>query len=133
MIRPTTAADYAAKVSVPGSPTTAEITEAADVLQKYGIRRPNKAHTATAHRIAKMFDTDFNEGPGFDIQTDSVTVEVETTATMLDANRRLADLPGRVYIAMTNKDGVTEALQATEGSRVGIMDPHGNIVRETLV
>ena len=96
----------------------------------YGIRRTNKAHTATANRIARSLGTAVNDGPGFDIQLDDVTVEVETTASMLEAEVRLADLPGKVYIAMTNKDGVSEALSATRGSRVGIMDPHGKIVRE---
>ena len=102
------------------------------LTKKYGIRRPNKAHTATAHRVAKLLKTEFNEGEGFDIQTASVTVEVETTATMLDAAARLVNLPGDVYIAMTNKDGVKEALRATEGTRIGIMDPAGNIVRDSL-
>jgi hypothetical protein len=104
-----------------------------DLLKnKYGIRRPNKAHTATAHRIAKLFETEFNEGEGFDIQTPLATVEVETTATMMDAAARLVQLPGNVYIAMTNKDGVKDALRATQGTRIGIMDPLGNIVRPSL-
>ena len=51
-------------------------------------RRPNKAHTATARCIARLYDATFNEGSGFDIQTDRLTVEVETTATMYDAFER---------------------------------------------
>ncbi len=98
---------------------------------KYGIRRPNKAHTATAHRVARRFQTEFNEGDGFDIQTDDIIVEVETTATMFDSATRLAEQKGPIYIALTNKDGVADALRAISNLRVGIMDAHGNIVRES--
>ncbi len=99
--------------------------------KKYGIRRPNKAHTATAHRVARRFQTEFNEGDGFDIQTDDIIVEVETTATMFDSAARLAREQGPVYIALTNKDGVADALRSIPNLRVGIMDAHGNIVRES--
>lgn len=114
----------------PGNDTAIPSGVSSNQFYEYGIRRTNKAHTATANRIAKSLGTAVNDGPGFDIQLDNITVEVETTASMLEAEARLAQLSGKVYIAMTNKDGVTEALAATKGSRVGIMDPHGKIVRE---
>ncbi len=100
-------------------------------IEEYGILRTNKAHTATANRIARRLQTVVNTGSGFDIQADGITIEVETTASMLSGEERLSSVPGRVYIAMTNKDGVKSALAATDGSRVGIMDPYGNIVRES--
>ena len=128
MIRPTTPAErtYADAAMLPPA-----FPSVFDPRSRYGIKRPNKAHTATANRVARLLNTQYNEGEGFDIETDGVIVEVETTATMAAAAERLAAEPARVYIAMTNKDGVAEALLATAGSRVGIMDPHGNIVRES--
>lgn len=115
----------------PGKDTVVPSGVSSNQFYDYGIRRTNKAHTATANRVAKSLGASVNDGPGFDIQLDDITVEVETTASMLEAEMRLAPLPGKVYIAMTNKDGVSEALKATQGSRVGIMDPHGGIVRES--
>ena len=114
----------------PGNDTAIPAGVSSNQYYEYGIQRTNKAHTATANRIARALGTVVNDGPGFDIQLDDITVEVETTASMLEAEARLAQLNGKVYIAMTNKDGVAEVLAATKGSRVGVMDPHGNIVRE---
>ena len=91
----------------------------------------NKAHTAAANRIAQVLGTEYNPGDGFDIQTDSMTIEVETTATVKEAIDRLSDQPGRVFVALTNKDGVSEALNLVENTRVGVMDAYGNIVRES--
>ena len=96
----------------------------------FAARAHNKAHTATANRVAKRLEAAYNEGPGYDISLDGLTVEVETTATLPDALRRLETQPGRVFVAMTNKEGVIEALHQTVGSRVGVMDPHGNVIRE---
>jgi hypothetical protein len=128
MIRPTTLAERSHRSTpIPSSPGNT------DPRVRYGIKRPNKAHTATANRIARRLNTQYNQGDGFDIRAGDIVVEVETTATMAAAEKRLSVLPGHVYIAMTNKDGVEEALLATAGSRVGIMDPHGNIVRESIV
>ena len=95
------------------------------------VLRENKAHTATANRIAQVFGATYNPGDGFDIQFDGVVIEVETTATVEDGIARLANAPGRVYVALTNKDGVREALKLAQGTRVGVMDPQGGIVKES--
>jgi hypothetical protein len=91
----------------------------------------NKAHTATANRIAQRLGTRYNSGPGFDIQTEELTIEVETTATVQEGIERLREAPGRVYVALTNKDGVREALRFASGTRVGVMDPQGTVVKES--
>ena len=90
----------------------------------------NKAHTATANRVAQRYGGIFNPGDGVDIETDDLAIEVETSATVQDGVRRLNKRDGRVYVAVTNKEGLPIALDAAEDSRVGVMDPHGNIVRE---
>lgn len=89
----------------------------------------NKAHTAAGNRIARRFQTEFTPDRQFDIQIGDLTVEVETSASVSDALIRLESEPGRVYVALTNKDGLADAL-ALETGRVGIMDPYGNVVRE---
>lgn len=91
----------------------------------------NKAHTATANRIAKRYGGVYNDGDGIDIQTDELTVEVETTATVRDGIKRLMKIPGPVYVAVTNKEGLLEALRYAHDSRVGVMDPKGNVVKES--
>lgn len=91
----------------------------------------NKAHTATANRIAQLYGARYNAGEGFDIQAGDLIVEVETTATVQEGIDRLRQAPGRVYVALTNKDGVREALRLAAGTRVGVMDPQGHVVRES--
>ena len=93
-------------------------------------RVENKAHRATANRIAHGLGVDYEPGGEFDILADSVTIEVETTATVSQAISRLETRAGRVYVALTNRDGVEEALRLTANSRVGVMDSRGNIIRE---
>ncbi len=97
------------------------------------INGENKAHTATANRIAQVYGTNFNAGTGFDIQVDGMVIEVETTATVQEGINRLREADGRVFVALTNKDGVREALRLANGTRVGVMDPQGNIIRESEV
>lgn len=93
---------------------------------------PNKAHTATAHRIAKRYAATYNASDGTDITGDNLLIEVETTATIAEGVERLKSRSGRVYVAVTNKEGVAEALRLTLGTNVGVMDPRGNIVRESV-
>lgn len=93
--------------------------------------KANKAHTATANRIAKRYGGIYNHGDGPDISTDELTIEVETTATIRQAVRRLTGGKGAVFVAVTNKDGVVEALRIAQDTRVGVMDPQGQIVKQS--
>ena len=95
------------------------------------VNGENKAHTATANRIAQVLGATYNSGEGHDIQANGVVVEVETTATVENGIARLAATQGRSYVALTNKDGVREALRLAAGTKVGVMDPQGNIVKES--
>ena len=89
----------------------------------------NKAHTATANRVAKRYGAKFNSGEGFDIQTDDMIIEVETTATVSEAVARLVPVSGTVYLAITNKDGVEEALRLVAQTSLGGMDAQGEIIK----
>ena len=93
------------------------------------MKTSSKAHTATANRIAALLGTDFNREDGPDIVTDEVVVEVETSATLADGVKRLKRLEPPVYVAVTNKESIPEALRMTDHSHIGVMDPMGAIVR----
>ena len=92
----------------------------------------NKAHKATANRIAKRLGVEYEPGGECDIETDSVTIEVETTATVAEAVTRLESREGKVYVALTNREGVEEALRLTAHSRVGVLNSRGDVVRECV-
>ncbi len=91
----------------------------------------SKAHKTTANRIARKFKTDYNEGPGADIQAPNVAVEVETPESVSDGLRQLRGYQKPVYIAGTNEDAVKKALEATEGTTVGVMDNQGDIIKRS--
>lgn len=91
----------------------------------------SKAHKTTASRIAWRFNTDYNAGPGADIQAPNVAVEVETPETVRSGLRQLRGYQKPVYIAGTNQDAVKKALEATEGTTVGVMDNQGNIIKRS--
>lgn len=91
----------------------------------------SRAHEATAKRIAKRFGTKYNPAEGPDIVTTQAAVEVEPPDTVKDGMRQLQGYQKRVYIAGTNKRAVQKALEATEGTTVGVMDNQGKIVKSS--
>jgi hypothetical protein len=89
----------------------------------------NKAFTATVNRLAQRYtgrSTDEGE-----ILTGEMAILVTTTATVTDAVEMLAGRPGKVYIAMTNREGLREGIRAAEGTKVGVMQPDGEIAKES--
>lgn len=92
--------------------------------------KESKARTTVGNRIARMFGAQYSaEGP-YNIETDSMVILVETSATVRGAVRRLAEHDGKAaYVAMTNKEGLPAALQATRRKNIGVMDPQGEIVK----
>ncbi len=91
----------------------------------------SNSHKAAANRIAKKFNTDYNNGKGVDVKSPKATVEVETPDTVQDAPGQLRGHKGRAYIAGTNQDAVQKAIEVTKDTTIGVMDNQGNIVRRS--
>ena len=89
----------------------------------------SRSHKTTANRIADKLGADYNSADGVDIVTPSVAVEVETADTVRDGVRQLQGHQKRVYIAGTNQEAVKTALEATEGTTIGVMDNQGEVVK----
>jgi histidyl-tRNA synthetase len=95
--------------------------------------RPNKAHTATANRIAYRYGAEMNtdaEDGEIDIRADGFSIAVETTATLEQSVRRWSEHDQPIYVAVTNREALGEALRLVADTRVGVMDPQGIIVKE---
>lgn len=93
--------------------------------------KTNKAHTATVNRLAKRYGAKIDDGEGPDLKNDCVTIEVETTATVGAGIKRLREESGPTFVALTNKEGVAEAVRKIRGTGVGVMDPRGEIVQQS--
>ena len=91
----------------------------------------NKAHTATANRIARRYGCSVNVDGSPDIQAAELVVEVETSATVRKAIQRLQNFDRPAFVAVTNKEAILEALRYAQGTTVGVMDPHGEIVKQS--
>jgi len=90
----------------------------------------NKAHTATARRIARRYGALLQSNGGIDVKLDSFLVAVETCATLNAGFELLQALSGRRYLAVTNREAVSEAVEKAQGTLIGVMDAQGNIVKE---
>ena len=89
----------------------------------------SKSHATTANLIARKFNTEYNRGQGADIQTSNIAIEVETPDTIKDAGRQLQGHRKNVYVAVTNQNAVSSALEYYKNSTIGVMDNQGNILK----
>ena len=93
------------------------------------MRKTNKAHTATANRIARRYGGQVQSNGAPDVTTPEMTIEVSTAAALRRAIKLLQEHTGELYLAVTNQETVSEAIRATQGTAIGVMDPKGNIVK----
>ncbi len=89
----------------------------------------SKAHTATINRIARRYGVDVPFDHRSELRTPHGLIGVETAATVGRRIRSLKKYEGPAYVAVTNKEALSDALRAARGSPIGVMDPQGNIVK----
>ena len=90
----------------------------------------NKAHTATVHRIAARWGGSVGRKDEPDIVLGDGCIEVETSATLDQGMEKLLRLAGRRYLAVTNKETISAALERVNGTGIGVLDSHGAILLE---
>ena len=88
-------------------------------------------HDRTAARIARSEGVPYNRGQGPDVNAGRRAIEVETADTVRDGLRQLQGFRKPVYIAGADAEATEAALQATDGTTVGVMNPQGKIVRSS--
>jgi RNase P/RNase MRP subunit p30 len=91
----------------------------------------DRAHKATANRLAKKFQTEYTPEKGVDITNKRIAIEIESPQTVKDGIQQLQGYKKPVYIAGTNKEAVQKALEVTKGTTVGVMDNQGNILKKS--
>jgi hypothetical protein len=91
----------------------------------------NKAHAAVVRRLIERYGVAGTENSnGFDVHVGDLIIEVETTATLLDAVDKLRRTSGRRFIAVTNREALEDAVAITGQTEIGVMDPWGEVVRD---
>ena len=91
----------------------------------------SRKHRETAQRIARRYDTEYNNGPGADNRTHGMTVEVETQGTVSDAKRQLRGHKGLVFVAGADAQATQRACEEMQGTTIGVMDPYGNVLKNS--
>ena len=74
---------------------------------------------------------EYNPGPGVDIKTENIAIEVETPDSVADAGGQLRGHRGRVYVAGTNQKAVDFAMERYADSTIGVMTSQGEIVKRS--
>lgn len=88
-------------------------------------------HDRVASRIAGQQGTDYNRGKGPDVIASKRVIEVETENTIQDGFRQLQGFKKPVYIAGADGAATKKALEKTQGTTVGVMDPNGHVLRRS--
>jgi hypothetical protein len=91
----------------------------------------NKAHAAVVRRLLERYGAADTTTNGFDIHVGDLRIEVETSATLSEGLKKLQAATGRRYLAVTNREAIEDALALTASTDIGVMDPWGNILRDT--
>lgn len=98
-------------------------------LPKRSDKVAKSKHDKAAEKLAKNEGVDYNRGAGADIQATRRAIEVETEKTANDGLRQLQGYRKPVYIAGADAKATEAALQATQGTTVGVINRHGKVVK----
>ena len=88
-------------------------------------------HDTTAELIAAKLGVQYNKGQGADIKARDRVVEVETAATVSDGPRQLRGHRKPAYIAGADPKATRKALEAVQGTTIGVMDQTGKIIKRS--
>ena len=92
-------------------------------------RNPSHAHERVAKKLAKKYGAEYPPRAGVDVVTNNIAIEVETLGGVKQGIQQLQGHKKRAYIAGVNKATVQEAMAATEGTTIGVIDKDGNVVK----
>lgn len=87
-------------------------------------------HDEVANKLAKKFKTEYKSDKGIDLVLPTKVIEVETQkAGILQGIKQVEKSQKARYLAV-NKINVNNAIQATEGTGIGIMSETGKIIKK---
>ena len=87
-------------------------------------------HDEVANKLAKKFKTEYKSDKGIDLVLPKKVIEVETQkAGILQGIKQVEKSQKARYLAV-NKININNAIQATEGTGIGIMSETGKIIKK---
>ncbi|MFH1803077.1 MAG: hypothetical protein ABH864_06560 [archaeon] len=86
-------------------------------------------HDKIAEKLARKFNTEYKSNKGIDIVTNAKVIEVETKKNSMQQGIDQVVRSSKPRYIAVNKINVKNAVDATEGTGVGVMGPSGIIVK----
>jgi hypothetical protein len=87
-------------------------------------------HDEVANKLAKKFKTEYKSDKGIDLVLPTKVIEVETQKVgILQGIKQVEKSQKARYLAV-NKININNAIQATEGTGIGIMSEAGKIIKK---
>ena len=87
-------------------------------------------HDQIAENLAKKFGVKYKKHKGIDIVTDNRVIEVETTKSGIYQGIDQVKRSTKVRYIAVNDRNIQNALNATEGTGIGVMDEKGKIIKK---
>ncbi|OGM76196.1 hypothetical protein A2188_00300 [Candidatus Woesebacteria bacterium RIFOXYA1_FULL_43_9] len=89
----------------------------------------SRKHKQIANKIARIKGAEYHSDRGVDIRTDNQAIEIEIDPKAFGhAKQQLAGSTRTPYLAVP-RPLVNEALNATRGTRFGVMDDNAKIIK----
>jgi len=87
-------------------------------------------HDEIANKLAKKLKTEYKSDKGIDLVTKDKVIEVETKKSgLLQGIKQVVKSSKPRYLAV-NKINITNALEATKGTGIGVMSEAGRIIKK---
>jgi hypothetical protein len=87
-------------------------------------------HDQIANKLAKKFGTDYKSDKGIDLVLPNRVIEVETKKAGIEQGIKQVEKSDRARYLAVNKINVDNALSATQGTGIGVMNQTGRIVKK---
>ena len=86
-------------------------------------------HDQIAENLAKKFGTVYKKHKGIDIVTKNRVIEVESTKGGIYQGIKQVEKSSKARYIAINDRNIKNALNATEGTGIGVMDEKGRIIK----
>ncbi len=87
-------------------------------------------HDKIAEKLAKKFNTPYKSQKSIDLVTQGRVIEVETKKdSIYQGIKQVEKSPKARYLAV-NKPNIKNALEATQGTGIGVMGETGKIIKK---
>ena len=87
-------------------------------------------HDEIAEKLAKKFSTKYKPNKGIDLVTGDSVVEIETKKEGIYQGIKQVEKSSKARYLAVNKINIDNALKATEGTGIGVMNETGKIIKK---